>query len=184
MLSAKKYSKLRKNNLSIDTLSALISERIYQERLWNSETTASGGNHSNMEFLVFIDDYLKETFTMVSRNPEPQASDMAVNNIRKIAALVLAAAEKNRWITFLFDELTNRKEITKKSNVVESLAIMRGHTNKAFDVCISTYPDMSLKISLTKIFATACFSLTNNKAINRDLLKNEKEVLDSMVNQL
>lgn len=161
-----------------------MSERIYQEKMWNKETTASGGQHSNIEFMVFIDDYLKEAFTMVSRNPEPQASNMATNNIRKVAALVLAAAEKNRWITFLFDELKNQKEVTKKSSVVESLAIMRGHTNKAFNLCLSTCPDLSLKKSMTALFVVACFCLTDNTAIDRELEGLDKEQLKNLLEEM
>ena len=36
------------------------SERDYQEKMWNEDTTESAGFHSESEFLVFMQDYLKK----------------------------------------------------------------------------------------------------------------------------
>lgn len=74
---------------SIDT------ERHYQAVRWNEETTETGGKHSVTEFLVFIQDYTNEALHVLTRNPEPQATEEALHIVRKIAALGVACMEQN-----------------------------------------------------------------------------------------
>jgi hypothetical protein len=69
-------------------------ERDYQEKKWNSATTTSGGQHSACEWLTYIQDYLTEAIHDVSRNPDPAATTMAMENIRKITAMGVAAMEQ------------------------------------------------------------------------------------------
>lgn len=71
---------------------AINGERDYQ-RKW--EDTPSGGRHSNVEFLVYIRSYVNEALEFASRNPDPDAAPVCMNNLRKIAALAVAAMEQN-----------------------------------------------------------------------------------------
>lgn len=71
-------------------------ERDYQQSLWNEDTTESKGLHTPTEWLVYMQDYLTEAIHVASRNPDPHASDMVMNNIRKITAMGVAAMEQNK----------------------------------------------------------------------------------------
>lgn len=74
---------------------AIDGERAYQEKRWNCETTASCGNHSLTEFLVYIRDYTEEALHYVSRTADPAGQDFCRNSLRKIAALTVSALEQN-----------------------------------------------------------------------------------------
>lgn len=74
---------------------ALLSELDYQIERWNKDTTVTEGKHSVTEFLVFMDDYLREAKTMVSRNGEPGASEAALHIVRKITALGVSCMMQN-----------------------------------------------------------------------------------------
>jgi hypothetical protein len=78
-----------------DAWAALLSELDYQVARWNKDTTVTEGNHSVTEFLVFMDDYLREAKTMVSRNGEPGASEAALHIVRKITALGVSCMMQN-----------------------------------------------------------------------------------------
>jgi hypothetical protein len=73
----------------------ITGERIYQAGRWNEETTESGGKHTVTEWLLYIQDYLTEATHLVSRNPDPEATRMALDSIRKIAAMCVACMEQN-----------------------------------------------------------------------------------------
>lgn len=75
--------------------SAINVERDYQDQKWNAGTTTTCGIHSNVEFLVFIRDYIEEALHFCSRNGDPLANDFAKNSLRKVAALAVAAMEQN-----------------------------------------------------------------------------------------
>jgi hypothetical protein len=74
---------------------ALDSERDYQDLRWNEKTTSTKGKHSVAEFVLFMEDYLAEARKFLSRNPEPEASELALANVRKIAAMGVACMEQN-----------------------------------------------------------------------------------------
>ena len=78
-----------------ETFVAIDSELDYQLQRWNASTTVTEGNHTVGEFLVFMQDYLREAFTQISRNGEPEASEMALNTIRKITALGVSCMMQN-----------------------------------------------------------------------------------------
>lgn len=164
--------RLSKSDVSYGTLSALFSERLYQEMMWNKDTTTSGGNHSDLEFLVFIDDYLREAINIVSRNPEPQASTNASEIIRKISAMILASAEKNDWIGDLLDSVSSivEEDSTPHYSVVESLAVIKGLVNKSFDATISSRnKTFILRHYFSEIFVISVFCMTNHYALTRTL---------------
>lgn len=74
---------------------AIDSEREYQDFRWNENTTTSSGLHSPAEWLVYIQDYLREAFTQASRSADPESRDMVMNTIRKITAMGVACMEQN-----------------------------------------------------------------------------------------
>ena len=78
-----------------DVYKLIDGEREYQNSKWNPDTTTSGGQHTPCDWLVYIQDYLTEAIHMASRNPDPQATTMVMNNIRKITAMGVAAMEQN-----------------------------------------------------------------------------------------
>lgn len=71
------------------------AEREYQDSRWHASSTDSEGLHSNLEFLVYIRDYVEEAMHFCSRNEDPVANDFAKKSLRKIAALAVAAMEQN-----------------------------------------------------------------------------------------
>ena len=116
---------LKVMNFNKKTIDCMLSEREYQEKIWNENTTSSGGNHSHMEFFVFIKDYLDEAIHILSRNPEPEASDKASHSMRKIAAMSLASLEKNSSMestTFLNADIILPKRL--HGNTIVELAFI------------------------------------------------------------
>lgn len=78
-----------------DVYAAIDTERDYQDRKWNPGTTSTGGQHSVTEFLVYMRDYVDEALHHVSRNPDPGASAVALDGIRKVTALGVACMEQH-----------------------------------------------------------------------------------------
>lgn len=74
---------------------AIDSERDYQDIRWNAETTTSGGFHSPAEWLVYMQDYLREAFSQASRRADPESRGMVMNTIRKITAMGVVCMEQN-----------------------------------------------------------------------------------------
>jgi hypothetical protein len=70
-------------------------ERAYQSRRWNEDTTASGGNHTPTEWLVYMQHYLNRAIAEASTNADPEAAELVMDNIRKITAMGVAAMEQN-----------------------------------------------------------------------------------------
>lgn len=73
----------------------LDGEREYQNARWNAATTTSGGLHTPTEFLVYMQHYLSKAIEASSTNPDPLASRLVLENIRKITALGVACMEQN-----------------------------------------------------------------------------------------
>lgn len=71
-----------------EVYNAIDGERKYQEKRWERPAH----NHSNTEYLVYIDHYVKQAFAAVST----QDGDVStLPALRKIAALAVAAMEEN-----------------------------------------------------------------------------------------
>ena len=129
---------LLEKNYTQYAIDSLFSERQYQEALWNDKTTDTAGMHTNEEFLVFIQDYLREAINIVSRNAEPKASNKAAHNLRKITAMVLASAEKNDWIEELLSTEW-RNMVKPDGSLVTSLSYLQSYTNKGFDAATCSW---------------------------------------------
>ena len=70
-------------------------EADYQDRRWNSATTASNGRHSVTEWLVYMQSYLTQAIAQVSRNGDPEGSQMALATVRKITTMGVRCMEQN-----------------------------------------------------------------------------------------
>ena len=149
------------NNVPPACADSIESERNYQEAMWNKDTTASGGNHSESEFLVFMQDYLREAMNVVSRNPEPMASEKASHIIRKVCAMALACAEKNKWID-TFDQYSKYNKANGNMNLVECMALMQACLNKAFDGIYDNSLE-SVKINIVLTFMAGTQGMINTK---------------------
>lgn len=78
-----------------NAIRAIRQERKYQDDKWNNTVGASGStNHTNTEFLVYINHYVQESMKHASTTPD-NVGDTLQHNMRKIAALALAAMEAN-----------------------------------------------------------------------------------------
>ena len=76
-------------------LKVIVGERIYQDARWNPATTTSGGFHEVGAWLTFMRSYLREAEDQISRGADPQASEAALNTVRKIAAMSVACMEQH-----------------------------------------------------------------------------------------
>jgi acyl carrier protein len=77
---------------------ALLGERVYQDKMWNEETTGSRGVHSPTEWLVFIQHYLNIAIAKASTQKKEQEDHDVMDNIRKIGAMCMAAMEQNQIV--------------------------------------------------------------------------------------
>lgn len=78
-----------------EVYNAIDGERDYQATVWNETTTTSGGEHSMVEFLVYIQDYTTEALHVNTRKPDQEANVFSQHSLRKIAALAVAALEQH-----------------------------------------------------------------------------------------
>lgn len=78
-----------------EVYAAIDGERDYQDQRWNGTTTSTAGKHSVAEFVLFMDDYLREAKTHLSRNGEPEASVVALITLRKIIGMGVACMEQH-----------------------------------------------------------------------------------------
>lgn len=76
-----------------EVYSALDSERAYQDVRWGS--TRAEGKHEDVGlWLIYMRDYVEEALHIVSREADEVAAPKALNSIRKVAALGVAAMEQ------------------------------------------------------------------------------------------
>ena len=78
-----------------DVYEAIDSERAYQDVRWAPEIEGGTRNHSVTEWLVYIQDYAAEALHKLSREADPQASQDALNWVRKIGGMAVACMEQN-----------------------------------------------------------------------------------------
>jgi len=77
-----------------DVYKLIDGEREYQDSRWNAETTASGGLHAPEEWIVYMEDYLNEAKHILSRENVQTAYPKAMEIIRKVTAMGVAAMEQ------------------------------------------------------------------------------------------
>lgn len=78
-----------------EVYAAIDGERAYQDSLWNPATTPSGGIHPVGSWLTFMRSYLRQAEEQISRGADPAASLAAMDTVRKIASMAVAAMEQN-----------------------------------------------------------------------------------------
>jgi hypothetical protein len=80
--------------LTLDEVFAVIGgEREYQDTL--ALTSETDGYHTPTEYLLYIDDYLREAKTVASRTWGVEATPKILDLVRKITALGVACMEQN-----------------------------------------------------------------------------------------
>lgn len=72
-----------------EVFASINAERDYQRTKWNDNP------HSNLEFLVYIRDYVEEAMHRCSRESDEMIADDVRHSLRKIATLAVAALEMN-----------------------------------------------------------------------------------------
>ena len=70
-------------------------ERLYQLTKWNEHTSTSKGIHTPEEWIVYMEDYLLEAKHILSREPMPGCAEKAMESIRKVTTMGVAAMEQN-----------------------------------------------------------------------------------------
>lgn len=74
---------------------AIDGEREYQDAKWNPSTTTSGGEHSVGEWLIYMRDYIEEALHILTRTADPEGTDRALHNVRKVAAMGVVCMEEH-----------------------------------------------------------------------------------------
>lgn len=85
---------------------AIDTERAYQLKRWGVDvalTETGPGNthtlreapHSLEEWVLYMEDYLQEARTQLSRMSEPDARDAALHTLRKVVSMGVAAFEEH-----------------------------------------------------------------------------------------
>jgi len=74
---------------------AIDTERTYQTNKWNESVTDTKHMHSQLEWLVYIRDYVEEALHIQSRIATPEANKQTIHSLRKIAALAVVAMEQH-----------------------------------------------------------------------------------------
>ena len=77
-----------------DVYKLIDGEREYQDKRWNSETTASGGIHSPEEWTMYMLQYLLEGQYILSHENVQTAYPKAMEIIRKVTAMGVCAMEQ------------------------------------------------------------------------------------------
>ena len=80
-----------------EAFDAIRVERQYQDRLWTE--AASEGDHTVAEWILFMQNYLREAEDIVCRKAAPQCDEDALHIVRKVAGMAVCCMEQNgvRW---------------------------------------------------------------------------------------
>lgn len=72
---------------------AINGERNYQDQKWPQLDPSQFP--SVLEYLVYMEDYIKEAQHFYSRNPNETARTFALHTVRKVGAMAVACMEQN-----------------------------------------------------------------------------------------
>jgi hypothetical protein len=79
-----------------DVYKLIDGEREYQNQRWINDQMPSGTHvHTPEEWIVYMEDYLAEAKHILSRNEAPGCYKEAMDIIRKVTAMGIAAMEQN-----------------------------------------------------------------------------------------
>ncbi len=78
-----------------DVYKIIDTERDYQNKRWKEDVMPSGTHiHTPEEWIVYMEDYLAEAKHILSRNEAPACYEPAMEIIRKVTAMGVAAMEQ------------------------------------------------------------------------------------------
>jgi len=77
-----------------EVYAAIDSERDYQDRRWNKDTTTSEGLHSWSEWIAYMEDYLAEAKHLLARNAQQTTERPVAEIMRKVTAMGVKAMEQ------------------------------------------------------------------------------------------
>ena len=159
----------------INVWQILKEEREYQEQIWNENTTETKGIHTAPEWLTFIREYLNEAGAHMSRQPDPQATIMAANCLRKVAAMVLAATEQLSDI----EEFCLWSEEDENTDIFEEFVDSKGKTRNYFDEdeFISINEKRTFAINSINELVAFCIG-QNNQSLNKYSTSLSTNVID------
>ncbi len=69
-------------------------ERAYQDIRWKPSTIGDEGLHTPEEWFMYIEDYVNEAKHVLSRQPRQVANSIAMDIMRKVGAMAVAAMEQ------------------------------------------------------------------------------------------
>ena len=78
-----------------EVFDAIKGEKAYADGWADPTLTDSGGQHSNVEWLVYIRSYVNEALETASRRPDPEARIQNTHALRKIAYMAVEAMLQN-----------------------------------------------------------------------------------------
>lgn len=78
----------------LEVFQLIVTERKYQEKVWNCETTDSCGQHIPGEWFMYIEDYVNQAKHILTKENVQVGYPLAMAIMRKIAALAVAAMEQ------------------------------------------------------------------------------------------
>lgn len=82
----------------ITVYAALETERQYQIKRWGVRQADGSFRevpHSVEDFVLYMEDYLHEARHQLSRLPEPEARDVALDTLRKVVTMGIACFEQH-----------------------------------------------------------------------------------------
>lgn len=91
--SLERWKMLRKHRSMDGALDSIKKEREYQDKLWGN--AQSRGIHTVAEWVLFMQNYLKEAEDIVCRMASPKCDEDALHIIRKIGAMAVCCMEQN-----------------------------------------------------------------------------------------
>jgi hypothetical protein len=99
------FEKIRNKIMKRDEVYRLIDgERDYQDKFYKHPVIIGEKEHSPEEWLMYMEDYIGEAKHLLSRGKGP-VNVQAMSNIRKIAALAVAAMEEHDTPERIYVEL-------------------------------------------------------------------------------
>lgn len=162
-----------------EMMKAVYLEIVYQEHLWSESEREKKDLHTLPEWLNFISVYLEEAKTLISKKDESVADDFAADALRKVAAMILSAADQGGFEDLLVEE--GKRDLTVVPNSVgELIALTQYPVAKMYESysCGAFASGDVFKIYFSRLFCLIVKSLTSlDKVVFRgDLNKNEGDV--------
>lgn len=115
-----------------EMMKAVYLEVVYQEHLWAESEREKKDLHTLPEWLNFISVYLEEAKTLISKKDESVADDFAADALRKVAAMILSAADQGGFEDLLVKE-SKRDLAVVPNSVGELIALTQYPVAKMYE---------------------------------------------------